>query len=228
MLQAIIFDFDGVLADTERLHFRAARVALRASGIELSERDYFTRYLGFDDVGMFRAISDDRRLELSDRAVMSLAAAKSREWESLVPGGSVLFPGAADCIRRLAERVPLAIASGALRHEIDLILSGAGLDSCFAAIVSASDDVPGKPAPDCYLRALERLQEAAGNLPEGIRASRTVAVEDSRWGLESARAAGLRTVAITHTYPAAELTGADLVVESLSDITIGSLESLCP
>jgi beta-phosphoglucomutase len=229
MLQAIVFDFDGVIADTERLHLRASQIVLGAKGIDLGEQEYYGRYLGFDDAGMFRALSTDRNLQFDEQTVAALVAAKTRTWESLIPGGPVLFPGAADCIRRLGRRVPLAIASGALRHEIDLILSRAGLDTCFSAVVSASDNLPSKPAPDFYLQALARLQQVRGNQsPENILGARTVAVEDSRWGLESARRAGLRAVAVTHTYPAAELAGADLVVRSLDQLTVECLDQLCP
>jgi beta-phosphoglucomutase len=231
MLQAIVFDFDGVIADTERLHLRASKAVLRAEGIELTERDYYDRYLGFDDAGMFAAIASDRGLSFDAKTIAALIAAKSREWESAMPGGPVLFPGASDCIRRCAAQVPLAIASGALRHEIDLILARAGLGEYFHAIVSASDALPGKPAPDFYLRALAKIEEAAGAGHDGasmrIAARHCVAIEDSRWGIESAQRAGLRSVAVTHTYAAGELATADLIVNSLDQVTVERLQSLC-
>jgi beta-phosphoglucomutase len=232
MLQAIVFDFDGVIADTEPLHLRASQAVLQTVGIELRERDYYDRYLGFDDAGMFAAIARDRGLSLDEPTIAALVAGKSRVWEVLIPDGEVLFPGASDCIRRCAAQVPLAIASGALRHEIDPILTRAGLLGCFSAIVSASDALPSKPAPDCYLHALARLQEAADMATDRpsmkIAAGQCVAVEDSRWGIESARRAGLRPVAVTHTYPAGDLADADLIVKSLDELTIQRLQLLCP
>ena len=231
MLQAIVFDFDGVVADTEPLHLRAARTVLHAVGIELTERDYYDRYLGFDDAGMFGAIAADQGLRLDQPTLAALVAGKSRVWESMLTGDALLCPGAAECVRRCAAQVPLAIASGALRHEIDLILERAGLRECFSAIVSASDGLPGKPAPDFYQHALARLQEAAAardhRPPAVIEPRFAVAIEDSRWGIESARAAGLRSVAVTHTYPPGELAGADLIVTSLDEVTVPRLQQLC-
>jgi beta-phosphoglucomutase-like phosphatase (HAD superfamily) len=231
MLQAIVFDFDGVIADSEPLHLRAAQTALRAGGIELKEHDYYERYLGYDDAGMFRAIAADQGHAMNKEEIDTLIDAKTEAWMTLVSNGSVLFPGAAACIHRCAAQRPLAIASGALGHEIELLLTRAGLRGCFGAIASASDGVPGKPAPDLYLLALSKLQQAPP--VRGVRLSPSlvvhhcVAIEDSRWGIEAARAAGLRCVAITHTYPADELHAADLIVESMNDITWARLEQLC-
>ena len=119
--------------------------------------------------------------------------------------------------------MPLAIASGALEPEIDIVLEHAGLRRHFAAIASASDGVRGKPAPDLYLLAMAKLQN---RLPHPLNPAMCVAIEDSRWGLEAARGAGLRCVAVTHTYPAGELENADLVVDALSDVTISKIEAL--
>ena len=114
-----------------------------------------------------------------------------------------------------------AIASGALASEIELVLEHAGLRNYFNAIASASDGVRGKPAPDLYMLAMAKLRDVRILEPNSC-----VAIEDSHWGLESARLAGLRTIAVTHTYPAVELHEADFTVDRLSDLTIPSLESL--
>ena len=222
-LQAVFFDFDGVIADSEPLHLRAYQSVLEAEGIELPRSDYYARYLGYDDVGLFEALATDRGIELRPGKVGAWISAKSRIIEEMLSSGSVLFPGAAACVRALAERVPLAIASGALEPEIDLVLEHAGLRSSFAAIASASDGVRGKPAPDLYLLAIAKLRE---RLARPLDASACIAIEDSRWGLEAARSAGLRCIAVTHTYPAAELESADLIVDMLSDITPARIEDL--
>ena len=97
--------------------------------------------------------------------------------------------------------------------------------------MSASDGLPGKPAPDFYRHALTRLQEAAAARDQRplalIEPRYAVAIEDSRWGIESARLAGLRSVAVTHTYPPGELAGADLIVTSLDEVTVPRLQQLC-
>lgn len=221
MLQAIIFDFDGVIADSEPLHLRAYQQVLGQNGIQLSRDEYYTRYLGFDDSGLFRELAKDRGFPVTDAQVEGWIDAKSEVVERLLTSGSILFPNAAACIRSLATRVPIAIASGALAPEIELVLDRTGLGDCFKAIASASDGVRGKPSPDLYLLAVKKLRGFTE-----VNAAGCVAIEDSRWGLEAARTAGLRTVAVTHTYPAAELQTADLVVGGLGELTIETLDAL--
>lgn len=223
MLQAVFFDFDGVIADSEPLHLRAYQAVLRADGIDLDKSDYYTRYLGYDDVGLFEALARDRRIELTAGKLDEWVKAKSRIVEETLSSGSILFPGAAACVTRFAERAPLAVASGALEPEIAIVLEHAGLRSCFAAIASASDGVRGKPEPDLYLLAIAKLCD---RLRRPIEPSACIAIEDSHWGLEAARRAGLRCVAVTHTYPASELEQADMVVDGLGDLTPSNVEGL--
>ena len=224
-LRAVIFDFDGVIADTEPMHLKAAQHVLADAGIALDAHDYYRRYLGFDDAGMFRAIATDRGISLDRRAIAALVEGKSQILLSLIDEGSVLFAGVRELVRLCAANVPLAIASGALAHEIDLILRRIGLREAFQVIVGAEDAPRSKPAPDPYVRAVEMLREVVP--PNDLVASQCVAIEDSRWGLESARAAGLRCVAVAHTYPAESLRGADFVANTLDDITIEVLHEIC-
>jgi HAD superfamily hydrolase (TIGR01509 family) len=196
---------------------------LAEEGVALSEDDYYQRYLGYDDVGVFRAVSQERGIDWTDERVAALVDRKAVYLERLERDGSILFPGADQAIRRLAAALPLAIASGALRLEIQRILTRAGLEQCFGAIVAAEDTPASKPAPDPYLCAVERLSAASGMR---LVPADCVAVEDSHWGLESARAAGLRTVAVTHTYPASVLGAADLLIDHLDHLTIAGLRGL--
>jgi len=223
VLRAIVFDFDGVIANSEPLHFRAFREVLARRGVELTEPDYYTRYLGFDDLGAFRAIAKDRGRTWSAAELTSLTADKAERMEALERVASVLFPGAADAIRRAAAAVPIAIASGALGAEIRRVLDGANLTHHFKAIVAAEDTAAGKPAPDPYLRAVALLSESVG---DAVLAADCVAIEDSRWGITSARAAGLRTVGVTSSYDAGELSEADLIIGSLAELDITSLQRL--
>jgi len=223
-LQAIIFDFDGVIADSEPLHFRAFQQALAEDGLELAPKEYYARYLGYDDVGMFQAFGEDRGLAMDAARVKELVARKGLKLQAMMSAGSVLFPGAADFVRVAAQAVPIAIASGALRHEIVEIVEAAGVSDLFAAIVASGDTPESKPSPEPYRLAFERLREATGT---ALDPRRCVAIEDSRWGLESARGAGLRCVGVTNSYPADELTGAELVVSGLQALTIEALDRLC-
>jgi beta-phosphoglucomutase len=222
-LQAVFFDFDGVIADSEPLHLRAYQAVLQADGIDLNASEYYARYLGYDDRGLFEALAKDRRLSLTDEKINAWVGMKASIVEEMLKSDSILFPGAAACVRMFAEQVPLAVASGALEPEIEMVLEHANLRHCFGAIASASDGVRGKPAPDLYLLAMAKLGERASN---AFAPASCIAIEDSHWGLESARRAGLRCVAVTHTYPSAQLEKADLVVDTLSELTVSKIEEL--
>ena len=226
MLQAVFFDFDGVLADSEPIHLRAYQAVLAPDGIDLGRKDYYERYLGYDDVGLFQALAKDRGVVVDAAKIDRWISSKAHHVEQMLSSGSVLFRGAVECVRMFADRVPLAVASGALEPEITIVLEHAGLRQCFEAIASASDGVPGKPAPDLYLLAMAKLRERLADQGKGssLDPASCIAIEDSHWGLEAAAKAGLRTVAVTHTYPAAELARADLIVERLSDLTISNVE----
>ena len=222
-LQAIIFDFDGVIANSEPLHLRAFQQTLGDAGILLTTADYFSRYLGYDDVGVFEALSRDRGLGWTAERVTDLVTRKGDTLQEMLRAGAVLFPGAADFIRHSAAVVPIAIASGALRHEIDEIVTAAGLADLFGAIVASGDTPHSKPSPAPYRLALARLRDASGLQ---LDAGRCVAIEDSRWGLESAQGAGLRCVGVTTSYPADELSDAELVVSGLDTLTLEMLDQV--
>jgi beta-phosphoglucomutase len=223
-LRAIVFDFDGVIANSEPLHLRAFQDVLADEGVELTERAYYDRYLGFDDRGVFATVGFERGRSWSPADVVRLVERKAVRLEEIERDVSVIFPGAADAIRRAAAAVPIAIASGALGPEIRRILDHADLTRYFAAIVAAEDTPASKPAPDPYQKAVALL--AAHSNDGALRASDCVAIEDSRWGLESARAAGLRTVGVTSSYDAAELASADLIMASLAELDLGKLHRL--
>lgn len=222
-LQAIVFDFDGVIADSEPLHLKAFQRALAEEGMTLEADEYFSRYLGFDDVGVFEALARDRTVAWTARHITELVARKGVKLQALLADGEVLFPGAPAFIRAAAAEMPVAIASGALRHEIVQILEAAALDQFFPVIVASGDTPESKPSPGPYLLAFEQLQARTAHR---LDPQRCVAVEDSVWGLESARRAGLRCVGVTTSYAADELRGAELVVAGLHALTLPMLDSL--
>jgi beta-phosphoglucomutase len=224
ILHAIVFDFDGVIADSERLHLRAYQEVLEPEGIELSERDYYDRYLGYDDVGVLREIGKDRGIAMNQLRIADLVGRKGHRYEQLALAGEMLYPGAAEFIRAAAARVPIAIASGALTHEIEEILQRTGLRSLFPVIVGADQTARSKPHPEPYQTAFARLKAHTGRELEPWR---SVAIEDSKWGLVSARGADLRLVAVTNTYSAAELReDAELVCAGLKELTLERLDAL--
>jgi beta-phosphoglucomutase len=217
MIRAVVFDFDGVLVESEPLHLRALQEVLAPLGIGVARDEYYARYLGFDDEAAFRAIATDRGLEFDDRQVAALRAAKSELFDSFLDADDLLYPGARACVERLAAAYPLGIASGAQRHEIVSVLRANGLDRHFGFIVASGETPSGKPAPDPYFRAAALL---------GLSPSVCAAVEDSRWGIDAARLAGMRCVGITHTYAAPDLPGADVVVHRLDEITVDLMRAL--
>jgi len=216
-LQAIVFDFDGVLADTEGLHLLAFQQALQPEGVPLEAQEYYDRYMGFDDRGVLAALTVNRGLPWSDRDCTRLLDAKAACFRTIIETRPVVFDGVAERIAEWAGQVPFAIASGALREEIELILETAGLRAFFPVIVAAGETTRFKPAPDPYLAALERL---------GVDAARSVAVEDSSWGIESAAGAGMKVVAVCSSCPRERLAAADDVVDAFADLSLARLEAL--
>jgi beta-phosphoglucomutase-like phosphatase (HAD superfamily) len=214
---SLIFDFDGVLANSEPLHLAAYQEVLSPLGITMTREDYYARYLGYDDAGVFRMVAEAAGWQMDAGRLAALIAEKGRVFDAVIESTDVLYPGAAECVERMAGAFPLGIASGALRYEIEAVLKRSGLDRHFRFIVAAGDTPQSKPAPDPYRRAAEL---------HGVPPARCVAIEDSRWGIESAKSAGLACIAITTTYPRAALTTADLIIESLDEITPELLASL--
>ena len=217
MIRAVVFDFDGVLADSEPLHLAACQEVFAAIGVTLTREEYYARYLGYDDETMIRVLAHDRGWTPDARQIAALLAEKARVFDQVIERTNVLFPGAATCIDRLARDYPLGIASGALRHEIQVILRRACLDRHFSFIVASGDTPNSKPAPDPYARAAHL---------HAVPPENCVAIEDSRWGIESAKAAGLKCVGITNTYAADELHTADAVVASLDEFTAELIRAL--
>jgi len=212
--RAIIFDFDGVIADSEPLHLAAFQQALEPEGIILTTEAYYADYLGYDDYDAIVAALREAGRPPTEESVQRLMAAKAEHFLALVREGVRILPGVPAFIRQVATRVPLAVASGALRREIELILAYAGLREAFETIVSAEDVSEGKPAPESFLLALERLQERVPALVPGD----CLVIEDSRAGIEGARRAGMRCLAVSNSYPASELGAADVVVPSLEKV----------
>ena len=222
-LEGVVFDFDGVIANSEPLHLRVYQTLLAQEGLPFSASEYYERYLGIDDVGVFEALARDKGLDIVGDRMSALITRKTEIFLRLVRDGQVLFDGAADCMTTVATVVPVAIASGALRHEIEQILDGAGLRALVPVIIAAGETPRGKPSPDPYAAAVEQMSRGLGRQ---INPSRVVAIEDSRTGLRSARAAGLRTLGLATSYPASTLTEAEYMLADISHVTLERLDAL--
>lgn len=221
-LAGVIFDFDGVLADSEPVHLQVFQTVLDRIGITLTAEEYYAQYLGYSDRDAFEHVLRDRGVSQEGLDLDALLLAKQMLFPEAL-GDHALYPGAAACVAHVAAQVPVAIASGALRHEIELILDRSGLRDRFPIIVAAGETPRSKPSPDPYARAFELLK-TSGALRAGADPSEVVAIEDSEWGLQAARAAGLRTVAVLTSYTRERLPSADLWLPSIGDVTLATLE----
>jgi beta-phosphoglucomutase len=223
MLKAIIFDCDGVIADSEPLHFATLQSVLAEEGITLTEEIYYRDYLAFDDRNAFTRAFRDRGQSLTEARLGELIARKAALVEPVMRTHLRIFPGVTEFIRRAAAQYPLAVASGALRHEIALILQQAGVRDCFATVVSAEDVTRGKPDPEAFKKAHAALSTLNR---DGIAAHQCLVIEDSLHGIEAGKLAGMPVLAVTNSYPRERLQRADAVIESFAGLTPGDLERL--
>jgi len=222
-IRAIVFDFDGVIVDTERIHFRILRDMVAGFGKSLSLEEYLERYLPFDDWNCIYSIFRDKGIKYDD--IGRLVREKRRMFEEATAEGLDLIPGVRGFVEEAARRFPIAIASGASRDEIERILKAVGLRSFFKAIVGAEDTRKGKPDPEPYRKAL-RLINSLDPVPfPPISPEECLVVEDSIHGVRSAKSAGMRCLAIATSYSKEMLLEADLVVESFEGLSVDGLIS---
>lgn len=210
-MQAVIFDYDGTLVDSEPAHALATRAGLAEAGIELSVEEFMARWVGLPDVECYRGVARDRGVTLDDAAFERVRSTKNRVYEAAVIEGRVpLCTGAADLVRALASHVPLAVCSAARRVEIESTLARNDLLACFRTVVAVEDVARSKPDPEGYRLAAARLETRPGSC---------IAIEDTPRGIEAALAAGVRVVGIAQTLPASRLGAATWVRSRLSDLS---------
>jgi len=212
MVKAVIFDFDGIIVDSERLHWAAFNKVMAPLGKTISWPDYVHTYIGFDDRDTFRtAFPNIGSTELS-----GLIEKKAAAFQKLLEtDGAAALPGSVELIKHLSGRLPVAICSGALRADILPILGKLGIEKAFNEIVTADDTHISKPDPAPYKLAMKKLGVATG-----------VAIEDTPAGIASAKGAGLKVLSVTNSYGPEFLTQADAVVASLEGLTIEKLKQL--
>jgi beta-phosphoglucomutase family hydrolase len=206
----VLWDLDGVLVDSTRFHYEAYRKLLAECGREIGF-DEFRNLIGLRNEAILRRLLG----ELPPAEVERLARRKEELFRELIAGKVEALPGAAGLVRRLHEGgVPLAIVSSTPRANIELILGSLGLAEAFAVVVGAEDARRGKPHPEGFLAASERLGVAPGDC---------VVLEDAPEGIEGAKAAGMRCIGVATTRPPERLSEADLVVERLDDSRVEAL-----
>ena len=223
MLDAVIFDFDGIIVDTEPLHYRAFQEMLVPLGLGYSWQEYLDTYLGFDDRDAFREAFHVAGRQLSPEELKNLMDGKAHAFLRIVSAGVPPYPGVVELIRSISGTLPLALCSGALRSDIDPILTQLGLTGAFDTLVTADEVAASKPDPESYRLAVQRLQEL---YPGRINPVHSLAIEDILAGIVSATGAGLKVLAVTNSYPEERLTGACRVVASLVGVDLEGLRLL--
>lgn len=227
MIKAIFFDFNGVIIDDEPIQMKAYQEVLRRHQIDLTEEWYMSA-LGMDDRTFVKAMFERAKQPLTDSVLQTVLTAKTdlhREMIAELP----LFPGVLTFLKAAAREFSLGLVSMANKTEIGYVFERANLTPLFSVVVTAEDASSCKPAPDCYVTGLAKLNEQRQHerkLP--VLASECLAIEDSPPGIQSARAAGMRTLGVTNTVSeeALRIAGADVVTASLADWTVEAVELL--
>jgi len=225
VLRAIIFDFDGVLVDSEPIIMRLTQQVAAREGWTLSEADYYRELIHLDDRAMVERLGQlhGRAIDLARRH--ELVEWKTRAYQEIIKDGLPPMPGAVEFIDKTAARFPLAIASGSLRPEIEYLLEKAGLRDKFSVMVTASECERSKPDPQSYLMALEALGRLARFARQPLGAAECLALEDTAGGVDAAQAAGMKCLALTSSCPTAELAHADWVCGGFAEIDLAEVEA---
>jgi HAD superfamily hydrolase (TIGR01509 family) len=212
---AVLFDFDGVLVNSEPMHFLALHESLSHFGVDLGEQEYYEQLIGYDDRGAIRHVFARRGRPLEAKLLLRIVATKNRHMMQLIHRRKLsALPGVEELVRGLWRNYPLAICSGALREEIEAMLEAVSLRDCFNVIVAAEDVTVGKPDPSGYLLSAELIQRQR-RMTATLRPQDCLVVEDAPAVIRSVRQKGFTALAVAGTYPLDALHEADWAVQSL-------------
>jgi HAD superfamily hydrolase (TIGR01509 family) len=219
MLQAVIFDFDGVIVDSEPWHHKAFNTVLEADHIQIEWDLYQELYIGFDDRDALKTAFKKAHKHLSSKKLAERISQKATLFEHYATSGEISpLPGAIQLIKSIPIRLPVGLCSGALRSDIEPIITAHRIKENFRTIVSAEDTKKSKPHPAPYQLALENLK-----ISEPANA---VAIEDTPAGIRSAKTAGMKVLAVTTSFAAEHLTEADAIANSLENVNRKTLEDM--
>jgi beta-phosphoglucomutase len=224
MLAAVIFDFDGIIVDTEPLHYRAFQEILVPLGLGYSWAEYLRLYIGFDDRDAFRNTFLSAGRTLNDQELQALVREKGAAFQEIIAAGVDAYPGVVELVRAIACNLPLALCSGALPSDIEPILKQLGIAGLFDVIVTAADVQASKPDPESYTLAVAGLNSVHPD--RKILPGFCLAIEDTPAGIASARGAGLKVLAVTNSYPEENLAAADRVIATLAGVELDNLAQL--
>ena len=215
--EAVIFDFDGVIVDTEPLHYKAFQQILNPQGLGFSWEQYIDTYMGFDDRDAFVEAFKTKGKLLSHEELTGLISDKAEIFQKVIQGGVTPYPGVINLIRNLfSAKIPLSICSGALQSDIQPILEMLNISDCFSFVISADEVAKSKPDPECYCLAFEKMKD---QWPQSILLpAQAIAIEDTPAGISAASNAGLQVIAVTNSYQRNLLSEATFIVESLEQL----------
>jgi HAD superfamily hydrolase (TIGR01509 family) len=225
MLRALIFDFDGVLVDSEPLIFELTRQMALKEGWTVSREEYYRDYLALDDRGIIEHLYTSHQRPLDAVRRNELIQWKIRAYAEAIRDGLPAMPGAVEFVRKFARHFPLAIASGSLRSEVEHLLVKIGLRENFLLLVTAEDTDRCKPDPQIFVKAVEGLNRLAIVREKPLLAAECLAIEDAPAGVRAAKAAGMRCLAIAHSRPDAELSHADFLAHGFAEVRMDDLEN---
>jgi beta-phosphoglucomutase len=219
--RAVLFDFDGVIVNSEPLHFFAFQEVLKGEQIELSEEEYYSELLGLDDRGGFRHMFEKHGRPLDPKTFLRVMTRKKEMMMRQIQSRKyAALPHVEEFVRALWRNYPLAICSGALRDEIEAMLEGVALRDCYSVIVSAEDVEKGKPDPEGYLLTTKLISE---KIRKRLEPSDCLVIEDAPSVVETVRQAGFPVLGLTTSHSAEKMNGANWVSASLDPEEIQKL-----
>ncbi len=227
-LKAVLFDFNGVIINDERIHAKLIEELLIAENLRPKRDEFRQICLGRSDRTCIRDLLASRGRVVSEGYLAQLIERKAQSYQQYLETTDPLpiYPGLAEFLAKLREmQIVVAAVSGALRREIEIVLNRANLAEHFAAIVAGDDLTASKPEPDGYLLAVERLKQLYPDLH--LEARECLAIEDTLAGIEAAKQAGIQVVGVSNSYPLHMLQRhANWAVDCLSDLELDRVQQV--
>jgi len=220
LLRALIFDFDGIIVDSEPIILKLTQEMAAAEGWQVSEDEYYRDYLALDDRTIVEHLYSTHGRPIDPRRLKQLVDEKTRKYEQIIKNGLPTMPGAVEFVRQASEIYPLAIASGSMRSEIEYLLGKLELRGNFQVLATADDCARSKPDPEVYLKAFARLAEIPQFQTDPLHPAECLAIEDAPGGVAAAHAAGLKCLALAHSRSLDELRHADWLFEGFGDVDL--------
>ncbi len=212
--KAVIWDMDGVIADTAPYHLNAWQQVFKKRGVSFTEEDFKRNFGQRNDTIIRNNLGED----ISPSEISAIAWEKEESFRRVVEQNIKPLPGAIKLMELLTEHeFKMAIASSAPIENIQLLVGGLGISNCFQHFVSGRDVTEGKPSPQGFLLAAQKL---------GVEPKNCIVIEDAVAGVTAAKRAGMHCLAITNTHPRMSLEEADLIVDTLEEVTVADLEEL--